>query len=494
MAWLEDLIAWAAPAWALQRQSARNALQLSSRGFRNARPGRLGRGRATSGSADHHLEVTHDRRDMVDSSRRLVRDNCIPDGMLQRVAENVTGADGLMPQAQTGDENWNKTAEGLFSDWAMREADVRRMATLAELQRLIVRTWLRDGDIGLIKRSDGKLQCVLSDQLASPPEKLLDGRFRDGVELDRDGAPVRYYVVDDPDADLLNPNRRHSAKRRVIGSQDFIFLPRREDPEQTRGMPVFAQTEHIFEQLDGLIEAVVVAARMAACYGLVIETPLGPNTALPQQPGGDGNSYRIENFEPGSVRYLELGESLKQLQPAQPTTNFPDFIAALARLCGLQLGLPLELVFIDFSRTNYSSARAALLQAYRAFEVMQSYFANHMMRPIWEWQVRRWIAQGKLRPRADWRNATFIAPGWQWIDPVREAQGYALELDLGLSTLGELVRRLGKDFEGLLERRKAEAKKIKAAGLPEVRSTYTRDPMENTSPAADRGNEEKNAA
>lgn len=496
MVWLDSLIAMLSPEWGLRRQAARNALQLSAgRGFRSARPGRLNRAKPQSGSADYHTEVQRDRRDQVDISRQLVRDNCVPDGMLQRVAENVIGPEGLKPQAGTESEDWNRKAEELWTEWGYREADVRKLATFPELQRLLCRTWLRDGDVGLIKRSDGRLQTVLSDQLASPPGKELDARFRDGIELDRDGAPARFYVVDDPDADLTNPNRRYTTKRRVIDTRDFIFLARRADPEQTRGMPVFAQAEHLFEHLDGLIEAVVVAARMAACYGLVIETPYGPNQTLPQNPGANGALYRTENIEPGSVKYLELGEKMSQLTPSQPATNFSDFVAALARLCGLQLGLPLELVFLDFSRTNYSSARAALLQAYRAFECLQAYFGDHLMRAVWEWQVGRWIAQGKLRPRADWRKVTFVAPAWQWIDPVKELQGAALELDLGLATWAEMVRRLGKDAETMFKARTEELKKRKKEGWPDVRSTLTRDPQENTSPQADRqGDEERKAA
>lgn len=480
MTWLDAAISWLSPGWAARRMMARNTLQLASRGFRNARPGRLGSAPGGQGGSDYHLETGFDRRDLVDRARLLQRDNALADGLLQRSAENVIGR-GIRPQAGTADPAWNDQAEKLFADWAYAQADSRQMATFGEMQRLVFRAFIRDGDVGIAKLSDGSQAVYLSDQIASPNGKTHDPAFRDGVELDRRGRPVRYWVVNQSD-DLNNPNRRQSEGRIAIPSSQFMFLARRQDSDQTRGLPVFAQSEWLFEQIDGLIEAVTVAARMAACYGLVIETPFGPGN-LQTAPGANGQGYKIENLEPGSVKYLETGEKMSQLTPEQPASQWPDFVSLLARLAGLQLGLPLELIMLDFSRTNLSSARAALLQAYRSFRGLQQYLIDHWLRPTWEWLVRRWVAQGLLAPRGDAFAVDWVPDGWSWIDPVLELQAHGLALDLGIETLTEITRGVGKDLERIFAKRAEELKKAKEAGIPDVRSTLSRDPLEPRVPA-----------
>lgn len=470
---LERVIAWFSPGWAARRAVQRNVLQLA--GHRNARPGRLGRSPGGQGGADFHLETTYDRRDLVDRARQLQRDNALADGLLSRSTENVVGR-GIKPQASTKDPAWNEAAEKLFTEWAQQQADVRGMATFEELQRLVFRAYLRDGDVGIAKLTDGSQAVYLSDQISSPVGRESDPRMRDGVELDRRGRPVRFWVASGAD-DPRFPNRRQALQREAIAAKDFMFLTRRMDTDQTRGLPVFAQNEWLFEQIDGLVEAITVAARMAACYGLVIETPYGPGDSIYQtQTGADGRSYRIENFEPGGIKYLEVGEKMAQLAPQQPQQDAPDFLAFLCRLAGLQLGLPLELILLDFSRTNLSSARASLLQAYRAFRILQQYLVDHWLRPTWEWLVRRWIAAGKLPARADAFACDWVPDGWSWIDPLVELQAHGLAIDLGVETLEEITRSMGKDFVRLLDKRKEEIKKQKAAGMPEVRSNLTRDP------------------
>jgi hypothetical protein len=139
--------------------------------------------------------------------------------------------------------------------------------------------------------------------------------------------------------------------------------------------------------------------------------------------------------------------------------------------------MPLELVMLDNSRVNYSSMRGGMLQYYRHAKGEQRHFCDHFLKPVWDWKIAEFIARGLLPNHPDAFRADFVPEGWTWLDPITEAQGQQLALDMGITTLDEVTKSMGKDFATLLQQRKREIEDMRAAGLPEVRSTFTRDPQ-----------------
>lgn len=476
---LDALIGFFSPRWGAERSAWRTAQSLT---YRAARSTRTDRGVSVGGSADFHLEAGYEREKILTRARELERDNAIASGILDRAVDNVVGT-GMKLQARSADAKWNTKAETLFAEWAAA-CEVRGLFGFNELQRMVYRSLLRDGDVATIKLGSGQLQAIEGDLIASPSSSQLSNRMVDGVELDGAGRPTRFWLIDESKQETRN-NAGRSALQGTIpkDARDVLFLARRKRLGQTRGEPAFAQSASLFDQIDGHIEAVVTAARIAACFGVLLKRP-GGYPGLDTSPSSSGTIERRDfRMEPGMVKMLEPGEEVATLSPAQPTQNFPDFLATIGRLLGLPFGLPLELVFLDFSKTNYSSARASLLQAYRKFRGDQAYFSEHWLSPIFCWKVQEWMRDGRLGRRDDALVHAWIPPGWQWIDPKAEADGHLLAIDAGLRTVGEIVAESGRDFEELLEARSRELKAMKAAGIPEVRSVGTRDPLPDA-PAA----------
>ena len=71
----------------------------------------------------------------------------------------------------------------------------------------------------------------------------------------------------------------------------------------------------------------------------------------------------------------------------------------------------------------------------------------------------------------------WIKPGWKWVDPEKELNADLAAVDAGVMTYSEIAEKQGKDFLKLLETRKMEIAAKEAAGLPEIRSKLTREPM-----------------
>jgi capsid protein len=55
----------------------------------------------------------------------------------------------------------------------------------------------------------------------------------------------------------------------------------------------------------------------------------------------------------------------------------------------------------------------------------------------------------------------WVPQGWQWVDPLKEAEASKLAIEQGLSTLSDETASQGKDWEEVVEQRAREQKKIK---------------------------------
>lgn len=113
-----------------------------------------------------------------------------------------------------------------------------------------------------------------------------------------------------------------------------------------------------FRDLSDYLDFELVGAIVAASFPVFIETA-NPDLAS----GGFSNTttkQKYQEFSPGGVFYGAYGERPHVLNSNRPGDSFAPFVERLLRAVGASVGLPYEVVAKDFSKTNYSSARAAL--------------------------------------------------------------------------------------------------------------------------------------
>jgi capsid protein len=383
-----------APQWACRRAASRAMLgefrefsaSSGSSLARQARAGRLDRSWPRQmGITGQTLQDRYELRSMRDRSRHLDDTNPIAKGILNRLLDNVIG-EGFALSGKTKSEQFNLEVDGRFEEW-MEDADVRGLLSGREQLRRFYRGHECDGDGGLVLASFGgqpRLQNIQSDQIFQPDGTAQTPTFVDGVEMDANGRPIQFHVLDCPQGGIR--------KFTPVPAENFIFFPRfnRYGNNVVRGESAFNTSYTLFDQLDGYVDGVVVAARMATVFGLLIKEetasqqagglsslgPQGPQTADQRL------AVRLEN---GMVKYMGTKGQVAQVQASQPMQQTPDFIAAILRLIGLPVDMPLELVLLDFSRVNYSSARAAFLQFYQAMIPKQQYFRTKVMSRIYRW-------------------------------------------------------------------------------------------------------------
>ena len=166
------------------------------------------------------------------------------------------------------------------------------------------------------------------------------------------------------------------------------------------------------------------------------------------------------------------GDKVAPFTPSRPNAAYGTFVENILRHIGTGLNLPFELLMKDFSKTNYSSARAALMEAWRFFMGRRQWLATYWARPVYELWLEEAInkdlieAPGFYGNKALWTRCKWIGPGRGWIDPVKEAQASKIRMEIGLSTLEDECAIQGLDWEEVLEQRAREQTKMQELGLP----------------------------
>lgn len=498
---VDGVISAISPSWGLRRMRQRAASRMLG-AYRGAEKTRLrGDWHALQGSAD--ADLLHDLPTLRQRSRDLNRNDAHASAITGTVVENVVGT-GIKPQSRPDQDElgvpepqvreFSRRAERAWRIWVKR-ADAQNRMNFYEIQALIKRQILENGEVFVLplminepgRRYRLALEVIEADRVSTPTGKQ-GPTMRDGVELGERGQPIAYWIKKrhPGDVQLGVAQASHEWVRypamNKAGRPNVLHLYHVKRPGQTRGEPFFAPVLSAFKDLGDFMEAEIVAARVAACFTAFI-TKNDPAAAF-EGAQVDAQGNRIESLEPGMTQYLAPGESVSFGDPKRPSGTFEPFVLAVLRSIGASLGLPLELVLKDFSRTNYSSARAAMLEARRFFRGSQTWLADRLCQPCWEWVLEEaWLREDLPAvdllgdQRDDWMKAHWIAPGWGWVDPVKEVDSSKMAIDAGLSTYADECAAQGRDWEEVFAQQKREQQKRAELGLVAPAPSKPADPV-----------------
>lgn len=475
----------------LRMDNAHTGASVTDRALRNWQP--------FAGSADSDLLPDWDM--LSRRGRDLGRNNGVAAGAVQSTTDNVVGT-GLRLAAKPEwrllgwdkdyADDWARHVESLWRTFSESPYfDVASRLDFHRATQLIFRQCMINGDalaLPLWFPSRGgqfatMFQLVEADRLCNPQHSPDTARLRGGIERDRYGAPVAYHIRRVHPGDDLQwlgsarqaqwdriPARTRWGRRRVIHVYDQDRIG------QSRGKSWFTSILPRFRQADEYELAELKAAVVNSMIAAFIETPLD-GEGVASLFGGDYDSYIAERSQwevklrSGSVVPLYPGDKLNSFNPGRPNSEFGDFLENIYRHIGVALGLPYELLMKDFSKTNYSSARAALLEAWRTFAVRRAWLASTWAQPVYELWFEEAANSGLIEApdfyenRAAYCRARWIGAGRGWIDPVKEAEAAQHRMDIGLSTLEDECAEQGRDWEDVLEQRAREQAKAAELGV-----------------------------
>lgn len=391
----------------------------------------------------------------------------------------------------------------LFAESPNNWLDASRINTLTELVRLAVGVhsfggeilaaaeWIRDPH----RPYNTAIQMIDTDRLSNPNGEMDSQYLRAGVERNRYGAPDAYHILMAHPSDYTLGDDSYRWKRVPIrkpwGRMQMIHIYEQNRPDQTRGVSAMVAALKEMKITKKFRDVVLQNAVVNATYAASIESDLPSDVVMQQMGGGNVGKAAIENFATqylgaiakysGNSRNMHIdgvkiphffpGTRL-QLRPAgQPGGVGTEFETSLLRYIAAALGLSYEELSRDFSKTNYSSARAAMNTTWKHLQakkkVVADKFASHAYR-LW---LEEALNKGRLStaPKnavAMWYENSEYADAFsacEWIgasrgqiDELKETQAAVLRMKYGLGTLESELARLGHDWRKVARQRKRE--------------------------------------
>lgn len=484
---LDRAINYLSPGWGLNRAAARMRMEMASQ-FRGSESTRLLADWITSSVGVNPLK--YELATLRERSQELNRNDPVAAAATDTLVVNVIGQ-GLQPQSrlrfdrlgisEDQAQDLRRQAESLFDAW-QPQADASNRLNFSGVQALAFRKVVEDGEIitNLPHLQDPRrpitraLELVEAERLDTPFGKK--GVFQ-GIEVGQERRePVKYWIrkadtaINDyelPRYEWVGIPARDNQGRPLIL---HTYIMKR--PGQLRGIPFFAPALAYFKSLSDYLSAEVVAAKIAACLAIFITNNDPAGSALAAVSAQESGTNRgLEYIEPGMVTRLAPNEGINVVEQNRGGDTFSTFLESVLRIIGVSIGLPYELLLKNFSKTNYSSARAAMLEARRFFTFLRSWFGQSYCQPIYELVLEEAYLRGMFPApnfyanRAEYCRAQWIGGGWGWVDPVKEVSASIQAIQAGLSTHAKECAGQGEDFEEVFDQLARERDYAGALGL-----------------------------
>ncbi|EFH09396.1 phage portal protein [Pseudoroseomonas cervicalis] len=473
-------------------------------------------------------EVNPYRDTVVARIRDLVRNDGWAAGTVTRTLDAVIGADFRLSSipdyralarrfGAAFDPVWAREFSDAFEQihraWATdpaRYCDLGRRHSFTQICRLAFRHYLVEGEavasipwrpdrVGYGRaRWATTVQTIDPDRLSNPNGVMDTETLRGGVELDGDEVPVAYHFRMAHLGDWFAAGKsvqwerlpRETEWGRPIVVHHFD-ADRAGQHRPVGGIftPVLARLRMLakYDQLE------VQAAIVNAIFGAYIESPYDPDdiqSALNSDEAMSAYQQERAKFHEdrrlmaGDVRLATLypGEKINTISSSRPASAFDMFEAAMLRNFAAATGNSYEAVSGDYRGSTYSSARQALLEAWRTLGRRRHEFGAGFCTPIAGALLEEAIDRGEVplpagapdfaEARAEYLRCRWIGPGRGWIDPTKEPEGSRMKMASGLSTLQrEAAENDGLDWEENLDQLALEQDAARRRGLNLVFAT-----------------------
>jgi lambda family phage portal protein len=473
-------------------------------------------------SPDGEINMYRDR--IVSRVRDMVRNDGWAAGAVTRILDNAVGSN-LRPIARPDhrflakfsgnkafDHIWAKeyssAVDANWRTWAVtdlgRYCDAGRNMTFGQLMRVAFRHKLIDGDALAVMqwipdrvhlggaRYCTAVQLVDPDRLSNPNLRFDQMTMRGGVEIDRWGAAIAYHIRKAHEGDWFSAAEsvtwervpRETAWGRPIVVHDYES----DRASQHRGgVGIFTPVLQRLKMLVKYDGVELDAAIINAIFAAYVESPfdhdmmaeaLEDEEKLPFYQGVRKEFHDNKSIMLGNSRIPMLfpGEKINTVNAARPTGNFDSFEAAVLRNVAAGTGLSAQQVSNNWSDVNYSSARGALLEAWKTLHRRRHDFAEGfagLPRSAWLEESHEVddlpLPKGApdfISCRGAYSRCRWMGPGKGWISPTEEAGAAIMRMDGALSTLEDECAEQGLEFEEVLEQRKYELGLFDKYGIP----------------------------
>lgn len=461
--------------------------------------------------------------------RQRARDLYAGGGLAKSGPDTLTAATvawGIMPSPKIDGEKlglsdekadqWERQTLREFRLWASSpQCDAERSKNFYALQKLAFLSMLMSGDVfALFGMKENKrtpyqttIRLLEADRICTPDtdgdsdvkETESGGRIVDGVEISKDGEVIRYHIAS---RHPLRENDTGSVSWTAIeaygkdtGYPNILHITTFERPEQRRGTPfVAAQIEKI-KQLDRYINSELAANVVSSMLTAFLvsdedDGKAGLEDAVNEEDKVTDDDLQLE-LAPGAIYDLPPGKKVESVNPLRSNSGFESFVNAMWTEIGAGMKTPKEVLIKKYD-SNYTAARAALLDYWRTVRTYRAEFVDSFCQPVYEAWLSEAVAIGRVEApgffedpavRRAWCACSWKGASMGHVDPKKEAEAASMRISLNIST----QEQEASEYNGNSWAENVRQRKKEAAAAAELRAL---DPATGTAAVSKDGEEE----
>lgn len=449
-------------------------------------------------------------------SVQLFNDNLFARGLIRRLITNEINT-GLSVESipeelilglpEDSLENWSEDVENRFVLYSKdaEMCDYRQRETFGELQRTVRRESLIAGDVLIrLRRSQEfktpQIEVISGDAIQTPlaidsQNINKDHTIVDGVELDKHGRQVAYWVTQLTDSTTTLKSERIPA----IGPKSnrrLAWLVYGTDKRHNvvRGVPMLSLILQTLNEIDKYRDAAQRKAVINSMWAMFVKKDSNKMGTQPFSGGAvrsteveladDGNKsprkFNMQSYIPGMVmEELQEGETPQSFDSTGTDINYGPFENAMLQAIAWANEIPPEILQLAFSN-NYSASQAAINEFKIYLNLVRTFFGEQFCQPIYkDWLIgmvanRKIVAPGFLdawrdKGRREQFNA-WVASDWSGAikpstDILKQAKGYQALVAEAWITNDRASRELTGTKFTKNARRIAKENELKAAML-----------------------------
>lgn len=473
------------------------------------------------GSPDQIINGVKDTADA--RSQDMAMNDGYVSGAVQIHKDNIVGSQYVVNSqpnwrvlglTQEWAEEFQLAVESRFNLIAQSEEcwlDASRRNTLAGLIRLAIGSFTLNGEVLATAEwlREPNRPCFTAIQMISPrrlsnPNNDADKpTLRRGVETNSYGRPIAYHIRKAfPNEYFMSPDSmtwKRIPATKPWGRRQVIHVMEQLFPGQSRGVADMVSALKQMKMTKKFQDVTLQNAVINATYAAAIESELPSGQVFETLGGTDGSesgmleylgsymgalqSYLASSkniaIDGAKIPHLFPGTKLNMMPVGTPGGVGTDFEQSLLRHIAACLGLSYEQFSRDYSKTNYSSARASMNETWKAMQAKKALIADRVANQIFALWLEEEMARGTLPlpegKTPDWfyeplvKDAlcacSWIGASRGQIDELKETQSAMLRIKAGLSTYEKESARLGEDFRELFAQRAREERMLEDLGL-----------------------------
>lgn len=450
-----------------------------------------------------------DYQTLRDRSSQLFRENLYAKGLIRRLITNEINV-GLEPEANPDgsilgipDEQLSDWSEDVENRWAIyannpQLCDYSGRRTDGEIQAEIRTEALIAGDCLVVLHQDPitllpKTQVIRGALVADPMDKPEGVDIRHGVELDKTGKHVAFWVTQDDGTSVRIEAWGKRSGRKIAWM--VYGTPLRVD--EVRGEPLLSVVFQSLKEVDRYRDSAQRKATINSILAMWIKktqnvmgtksvshgaTRRGSSTVTDSD--GSTRTFKSAEMIPGLViQELAYGEE-PVAHPTQGTdVNFGVFEEAIIQAVAWANEIPPEILRLAFS-SNYAASQAANNE----FKIYLNRVRNWLGKTIGSPRYIEWLLSEVLTGRIiapglleSWRDPMQYATYGAWTandwsgaikpstDIVKSANGYGMMVDRGFITNERATRELtGQKFSKNIKKIRRENELIVESKRPLV--------------------------